>query len=47
MSVTKRRIVAFMSDLKNEGLSNTEILAGLQNGEIEQPEWLATGTNAL
>jgi hypothetical protein len=47
MSVAKRRIVEFMSNLRNDGLSKTEILSGMQNGDIEQPEWLATGTTGL
>jgi hypothetical protein len=36
-----RRIVEFFNDL---GLDRCESLAGLQNGDIDCPEWLAIGT---
>ena len=40
-----QRIVKFFKELKDEGLSNNEIAAGLGNGDIEVPEWMSISEN--
>lgn len=35
------RIEEFLSELRNEGLSDYEIAAGLGNGDVERPGWLS------
>jgi ribosomal protein L37E len=37
----KGRINQFFADLRKDGLDDYEIAAGLGNGDIERPEWLA------
>jgi len=39
------RIEKFFAELREEGLSDNEIAAGLGNGDIEKPEWMAISEN--
>jgi hypothetical protein len=36
------RLTDFVKELKASGMSETEIAAALDNGEIERPEWLGS-----
>lgn len=37
-----KRLTSLLKELKAEGMSEYEIAAGLDNGDIERPEWLAS-----
>jgi len=37
----KKRIEKFFSDLRDDGYSDYEISAGLGNGDIAKPDWMA------
>jgi hypothetical protein len=41
----KSRINQFFFDLRNDGLSDYEIAAGLGNGDITRPDWLSIAEN--
>lgn len=38
---SESRIDAFFNALLNDGFTDSEIAAGLGNGDIERPEWMA------
>jgi len=39
------RIENFFKNLRDDGLSNNEIAAGLGNGDIDAPEWMSISEN--
>lgn len=41
------RLTTWINELKNDGLSEYDIAAGLDNGDIERPEWLSSGNTAI
>lgn len=46
---TKTRLDKFFDKLKEDGLTNTDIVEGIDNGDIPIPEWLVVsiGINHL
>jgi len=41
-----KRIVRFFNDLEDAGMTNYDIMAGLTNGDIKKPEWMAISEGA-
>jgi hypothetical protein len=37
-----KRLTSWVNELKNDGMSEYEIAAGLDNGDLECPEWLGS-----